>query len=67
MGRHGKPSNSFIADVLDTALLIVGVPILRGNLIYSCDVDNEILQQVHLKCIELYLKCVLCKCLYRTG
>ena len=51
MGRIGKPSNSFIADFLVTALLKVKMLILSSILIYSCDIDNEILQQVHLKCI----------------
>lgn len=45
MGRIGKPSNSFIADFLVTALLKVKMLILSSILIYSCDIDNEILQQ----------------------
>lgn len=50
-GQIGKPSNSFIADFLGTALLKVKMLILSSILIYSLDINNEILHQVHLKCI----------------
>lgn len=60
MGSIEKPRNSFIADFLGTALRKVKMLILSSILIYSRDVDNEILHQVHLKYIIVFELCFMC-------